>query len=184
MTMESMWMNGEGWRIRLLLMEGEGWWIRLPPSRNSCSNIAGGCNSSSSINIAGGVNINIIIIIIINIIGGDINHSGGSDGGHDGAMLIVSCFSSGMAKGSSLGGMMVLYGGLGGHKTRALSPNSIAHIGAHGREAAARLIVGGKIVGGHGVDAMEEPGTDMDGLGGAVVPNEYGAGVVGSEYRR
>ncbi len=31
---------------------------------------------------------------------------------------------------------------------------------------------------------MEEPGTDVDGLGGAVVPNEYGAGVVGTVAER
>ncbi len=56
--------------------------------------------------------------------------------------MIVSCFSSGMAKGSGLGGVMVLYGGLGGHETSALGPNSIAHVGAHGREVAASLVVG------------------------------------------
>jgi hypothetical protein len=39
-------------------------------------------------------------------------------------------------------------------------------------------------VGGHGVAVMEEPGTDVDGLGGAVVPNEYGAGVVGTVAER
>jgi hypothetical protein len=86
------------------------------------SNIAGGCDSNI-INIAGGVNINnniINIIIIINIIGGNINNSGGSDGGLDDAVLIVSCLSSGMAKGSGLGGVMVLYGSLGGHETSAL----------------------------------------------------------------
>ena len=109
--------------------------------------------------------------IIINIIGGNINNSGGSDGGLDDAVWIVSCLSSGMAKGSGLGGVMVLYGGLGGHETSALGPNSIAD-------------VGGKIVGGHSVAVMGEPGTDVDGLGGLVVPNENGSGVGGTVAER
>ena len=33
-------------------------------------------------------------------------------------------------------------------------------------------------MGGHGVAVMGEPGTDVDGLGGSVVPNKYVAGVV------
>ena len=94
-----------------------------------------------------------------------------------------------MAKGSGLGGVMVLYGGLGdggrgGHETSALGPNSIADVGAHGREVAASVVGGGKIVGGHGVAVMEEPGTDVDGLGGSVVPKKYGAGVAGTVAER
>ncbi len=43
---------------------------------------------------------------------------------------------------------------------------------------------GGKIVGDHGVAVMGEPGTDVDGLGGLVVPNKYGSGVGGTVAER
>ena len=78
---------------------------------------------------------------------------------------------------------MVL-GGFSSHETSTLGPNALADVGAHGREAAASLVFGGKIVGDHGVAVMGEPGTDVDGLGGSVVPKKYGAGVAGTVAER
>ena len=78
---------------------------------------------------------------------------------------------------------MVL-GGFGSHETSTLGPNALADVGAHGREAAASLVFGVKIIGGHGVAVMGEPGTDVDGLGGSVVPNKDGAGVGGTVTER
>ena len=85
---------------------------------------------------------------------------------------------------SGLGGAMVLFGGLGGHKTSALVPNCVAYVEAHGREMAASLVLGVEVVGGHGVAVADEPSTGVDGVRGAVIPNEDGSSVAGSVAER
>ena len=83
-----------------------------------------------------------------------------------------------------LGGAMVLFGGFGGHKTSALVSRCVADVVAHRGELAAGVVLGGKIVDGHGVAVMEKPGTGVNGVGGAVVPNKYGSSVAGSVAER